>query len=306
MKERIKFKPNIQGLTNSFRALRSIRSFNSLTGPEIAERHGDKIRGSFGEWGEATPVLICARDELHDLPKLLYALSQQTESVHPIVVDNNSSDGTGDIARCLGVQAIQESEKGLINALRRGFSFFAGLNSPPSCILHTDSDCYPVSTWAQHLIKRGDRLERADGGQLFGPVVFYGSAARDTFRTIVALTIDLKLGLRGFIRPKGPNGIILLDSEKEILTRLQELDSRCVTGTDQLVNDLIFELGGISAFDLSPQGLVFAKGDRYPSIRSIFATFINPDYRSILYADWHKGVAGGFNYRSKHNPRKRL
>ena len=302
MKEQGQFR---QGLNNSFRALSDLRHLQQFSGSEIAYRYGDRIRRSF-ETDGSLPVLICARDELEDLPRLLFSLSRQTCPVSPLVVDNNSSDGTGELARSLGAKVIEEKEKGLINALRRGFTFFSELKFPPLCILHTDADCYPVSSWAQHLTKKKRSSLKGIGEQIFGPVVHYGSCPKDGLRTIIAFTIDSGLRCRGFIRPKGPNGAMFLDNQFLMLKALTYLDLNCVTGTDQLVNDVLTKIGVVSSYNWSLKNLVFSKGDRYSATKDIFLTFLNPRYREILYADWFEGREGGVNYRSRYNPRKRL
>ena len=65
------------------------------------------------------------------------ALAQQGYSLEIVVIDNNSSDRTGDVARNLGATVILEREKGKGCAMRRGFAY---VSSDTDYIVMLDGD----------------------------------------------------------------------------------------------------------------------------------------------------------------------
>jgi glycosyltransferase involved in cell wall biosynthesis len=92
-------------------------------------------------------VVIPAFNEAPNLPRVLPAvptdkLSEAGWKVEVIVVDNGSTDGTGDIARSLGARVVHESRRGYGNAYKAGFAAATG-----EVIATGDADCtYPFAT----------------------------------------------------------------------------------------------------------------------------------------------------------------
>jgi glycosyltransferase involved in cell wall biosynthesis len=66
----------------------------------------------------ATAVIVCAHNEERTLAECLYSLLAQTHPPDEIVVVNNAStDATGDVARRIsGVRVVEETRKGLVIA----------------------------------------------------------------------------------------------------------------------------------------------------------------------------------------------
>lgn len=155
------------------------RRVSRLELDELIKVYGEHIYTGLTQ-EKAIPVLICARNEEKSLPITLFALSQSTIPVRAIVVDNMSTDATGSIAKDLGAEVIIEKCPGLIHALIHGFTYFSTISPQPEMVLHTDADCYPLPTWAETLQERAkSNLSQKTGGQVFGPLIFYGKMMRD-------------------------------------------------------------------------------------------------------------------------------
>src|SRR3989344_6488059 len=102
------------GIINLISTYRKLRFENNLTNNDFLQRYGQSIEHKLRSFRTQNPitVLICAWNEIDRLPKLLRALSLSRIPVKPLVVDNNSTDGTGTIARELGAEVIEEKNQG--------------------------------------------------------------------------------------------------------------------------------------------------------------------------------------------------
>lgn len=96
----------------------------------------------------AMSVIVAARDEQDQLPRLLQALAAQT---HPrfevIVVDDGSKDGTPDIlesstAHLPSLRVLRTDGAGKKRALERGIAAASS-----NLLAFTDADCEPPRTW---------------------------------------------------------------------------------------------------------------------------------------------------------------
>ena len=89
-------------------------------------------------------VIIPARDEEAALPPLLRTLVRQGVA-RVVVVDNGSTDGTGDVARAGGAHVVEEPRKGYGRACLAGIRYLeegprAGGPAPPEIVLFMDGD----------------------------------------------------------------------------------------------------------------------------------------------------------------------
>ncbi|HKQ60550.1 MAG TPA: glycosyltransferase family 2 protein [Candidatus Polarisedimenticolaceae bacterium] len=84
-------------------------------------------------------VIIPARNEREALPLVLRDLPR--EAVRAIlVVDNGSSDGTGDVARALGAEVVREERLGYGRACLSGIAALAARSDPPEVVVFLDAD----------------------------------------------------------------------------------------------------------------------------------------------------------------------
>lgn len=106
-------------------------------------------------------VIVCVYNRQDFLPQCLDALSKQTiptDSFEVIVVDNNSTDGSPQIAeeyarKFSHFRIVQETKQGLASARNRGMR---EANSPIAAF--TDDDAIPAPDWAVRLLKRFEEL----------------------------------------------------------------------------------------------------------------------------------------------------
>jgi peptidoglycan/xylan/chitin deacetylase (PgdA/CDA1 family) len=101
-------------------------------------------------WAPRVSVIIPAFNEEELLGDCLDSILDQDYQgeVEIIVVDNASTDGTGDIARERGVRVVQEPRRGYGRALRRGFA--AGTGEILAC---TDADTVVPHDWVRSLVE---------------------------------------------------------------------------------------------------------------------------------------------------------
>lgn len=88
-------------------------------------------------------VVIPVRDDAQYLERCLRALADQTvKPVEVIVVDNGSSDGSGDVARRFGARVVEQHEVGIPIASATGYDAAVG-----DIIARLDSDSRPGPEW---------------------------------------------------------------------------------------------------------------------------------------------------------------
>lgn len=95
-------------------------------------------------------VVIPAFNESTNLPILLKALNEQTvKPFEIIVVDNNSTDKTSEVAKSLGAITLFEKERGTNNAMETGRLVAKG-----DLIARVDADCIPNPDWISEMVMR--------------------------------------------------------------------------------------------------------------------------------------------------------
>lgn len=99
---------------------------------------------------EVISIVIPALNEGKNITKCLRSLKNQdyTGEVEIIVVDNNSSDNTGDLARAEGVTVLFEGNKGVIPARETGARVAKG-----EIIIQTDADTTFPPNWLSNTMR---------------------------------------------------------------------------------------------------------------------------------------------------------
>ena len=95
-------------------------------------------------------VVIPAYNAEKTLSLTLDALEHQTvprEDYEVIVVDDGSTDGTGEVARRAGVRVITQSNQGPAKARNAGVAIARG-----EIVLFTDADCAPRENWIEKMV----------------------------------------------------------------------------------------------------------------------------------------------------------
>lgn len=132
-------------------------------------------------------VIVSARNARDHIGACLRALLQQTDvddEYEIIVVDDGSTDDTGDVARRLGVRVIVQPHRGPAAARNHGANTAKG-----SLLLFTDADCEPARNWISKMIRPFDQLE------IVGAKGAYKSRQRDFVARFVQLEFEDKYDL---------------------------------------------------------------------------------------------------------------
>lgn len=96
-------------------------------------------------------VVITAYNEEKNLPQCLTAVTHQSiskEEYEIVVVDNNSTDKTADIAKGFGARVIKEQKQGYVYALSKGMNEAKG-----EIVAVTDSDTIVPKNWLETINK---------------------------------------------------------------------------------------------------------------------------------------------------------
>ncbi|UWX96584.1 glycosyltransferase family 2 protein [Arthrobacter zhaoxinii] len=121
----------------------------------------------------AVSVVIPCRDDAVFLEACLSSLARQ--SVPPreiVVVDNNSSDASAEVARRFGARVVFEAVPGIPAAAGAGYDAAAGNTEPDSIIARCDADCVLPPDWIARIAEAFAADPRLE--VLSGPGVFYG------------------------------------------------------------------------------------------------------------------------------------
>lgn len=108
-------------------------------------------------------VVVAAYNEEEDLPKCLEAITAQDfpkEEYELIVVDNNSTDKTADIAKNFGARVVSETKQGNTFAISKGFNSAEG-----EIIAATDADTIVAPDWLSQIkeIFKNEKVVAATG-----------------------------------------------------------------------------------------------------------------------------------------------
>lgn len=137
-------------------------------------------------------VVVPAHDEALRLPGTLAALAAQTRRDFTLlVVDNASTDGTGDVARGFAATApfpvvvLTEPEKGVGSAVDTGFrhAIAAGADR----IARTDADCLPRPGWFAAAMAALDEGAEMVCGRVVARRDEHGPLGRAVFSGLVAV-----------------------------------------------------------------------------------------------------------------------
>ena len=98
-----------------------------------------------GRSGPRVSVVVPVRDRRDLLGVLLDALDAQTfRDFEVVVVDDGSTDGSGDLAEARGAMVVRRAGGGAVAARAAGVAVARG-----TILAFTDSDCVPAPTWLE-------------------------------------------------------------------------------------------------------------------------------------------------------------
>lgn len=219
------------------------------------------------------PVLIPSYNEANQMAPLIESLRGQTIEVEPIVIDNDSDDGTGRIATELGATVLHEKNPGQFPALQEGLRR-VGIQE---LILVTDADTTHPPTWAETMRKYQEQVivptvltgnidfiyPKNIEGQVLRIARIAYRAGRQRMRSMA--------GLR--TRIYGPN-IALANIDELVMEELLYYPP-FRRGNDLAIGSAFLAKGGDVKFIKDRTAKVFSSGDRYPTIASAAKYLLN-------------------------------
>lgn len=146
-------------------------------------------------------VVIPAFNEEKHLPACLNAIKKQTfKDFELIVVDNNSTDKTGEIAKKFGARVVKEKKQGMTPARERGFQ-----EAKADIIARTDADTIILPNWLKIIYETFEKSPKVVA--MTGPFLSPSSRIPDKITQEFSYLISVKLGklLFGHVCLLGPN-----------------------------------------------------------------------------------------------------
>lgn len=188
----------------------------------VPDTTGESVRAP------AVSVIVCSHNGAQTIARTLASLQRQSlpdERYEVIVVDDGSSDGTGDVAKGFGTQVVRfDSSMGLAAARNAGVRA-----SRAEILAFTDDDCEADPDWLAALL---EAFSESDAGGVGGQVIAQCSNA-------------FLLGYLETYNPLKPLRLELLDSS--LPRRLVLYLQRTLIGEPDLANGaLLYSLVGAS------------------------------------------------------------
>ncbi|GAA4283626.1 glycosyltransferase family A protein [Brevibacterium daeguense] len=158
------------------------------------DRPLDEAETSLREADVCCSVVVPVRDDADHLARFLDALALQTRAPDEIVVvDNDSSDRSADIARSRGARIVRETQVGIPFAAAAGYDAATG-----DIVIRADADTLPPRDWIAQLLERLDQDPRAvavtGSGRFYGLPALFGDVASAVYMGSYLCAAGLALG----------------------------------------------------------------------------------------------------------------
>lgn len=207
-------------------------------------------------------VLIPARNEEETIGRTLDSLPRG--GVAPLVIGNDCTDKTLEIADSFGAETIEVSERGKILAIQNGLKYLGNRAVEPFIIL--DADTRPISDrWAE--VMSGRLREGKSPSMIAGPAIFWDNI--DFFSGIYHSFMPTYRARRlGNIHLQGCNLAFRLPSIT-VIDEIIQLENYFGPGDEGLLAKVVSGNGGTVEQTLDPRAAVLTDGHRLSSfIRS--------------------------------------
>ncbi|HLC23689.1 MAG TPA: glycosyltransferase [Dehalococcoidia bacterium] len=226
-------------------------------------------------------VVIPAFNEENFLAKSLHALVNQTfKDFELIVVDNNSTDRTAQVAQSFGARVIHETRQGIGHARQRGFTEARG-----TVIATTDADTVVPPGWLSRI---AEEFKKDQGLVAFGGLYTLYSGPITARLAVAYLSLPLwkvdKFFLRGWSLP-GANMAVRASSFRQIGGFNTEL-KLC---EDVDISQRLKHVGRVA---LDPTFLVSTSGRRFKNglLRGLIIYRYRPDALARMLFKKHKSI----------------
>jgi len=247
--------------------LSTARFLRSQAPDDLIVEHRQGCRKAFTPRLGSLPVLVCARNEADDLPATLVSIARSNTPVVPIVVNNDSTDATAEIATTMGAVVIDHAPRGKSGAFRVGMEY--ALDAfPGSPLLSTDADTIVGSSWAETMTHSAVNAGSThNGALLFGGVVISAGESRitDATRTI-SLNGKQVISRLAHRQPGARGANVCVVGLAELQGAISDIPDATFPCSDSALRDAILGAGGGVHSTIRPESQVVSRGDRYSQL----------------------------------------
>lgn len=222
-------------------------------------------------------VVIPAYNEEKFLGATLASLKNQTVAPYEIiVVDNNSTDKTIEVAKQFSVRIVSEKRQGLSFARNKGFSEARG-----DIILRTDSDSMAPRDWVERVT---NAFEKDNLNTFSGSAVLYHPAFNFLFDCL-CFYINDAFGYNSLL---GPNFAIRKSAWEAICNNTCDDDARFHEDLDMAIHSQ--QLGGYKR-DLTLR--VLTSNRRTSGMKGLVSmyTYFHVKWRNTVFAKRHRKLS---------------
>lgn len=262
--------------------IRRTAAIRRTGGQAIISQHADATRQQFAEAyrreGGVLPVVIPCHNEADDLPGTLLALAR-SGNVLPVVVDNNSSDQTVQVALDMGAVLVEQHKGKKMAATQAGVAY-ASHELGARRVLFTDGDTLVLPTWGDTMDSTLTRLDGGQGAAIFGPSL--AAFGKSKFADLAASGLNLMYKVMHERRGElpvahGHNYGLSLDAEGAMEAEIMALhpDSFAWPGDeapdDFLIRQAVHRAGAVVVGSHLLDMAVLTRNDRVDSVRQVVA-----------------------------------
>ncbi len=254
------------------RELKEVSSIRGMDGTMVENEFSAYTRDAFNSarrLDRIQPLVIPARNEEEDLPGTLLAAARTGEAL-PIVLDNNSSDRTAEIARHMGAITAKVEHGNKMAATQEGLRI-ASQELGARAVYLTDADTLVPRLWIASMNRELEKADAGNGAAIFGnPFLWHGpSRFTDSVLNIAKLTRAVKQSItNGDIIARGANYAVQLDEEGRMLAALNNLDGSMFNGDDYHIKEALVNSGAAVRNTARLDTAVVSRNDRVTSLTS--------------------------------------
>ncbi len=230
--------------------------------------------------GAICVVIPCYNEGQH-LPSTLVALAR-SGNVLPIVVNNNSTDNTAELAAAMGATVLDQPKGKKMAATQRGIQY-ARHELGARRVLFTDGDTMPLPGWASAMDRRLQELDKGQGAAIFGSIVsmFGSSHLANLAATWLGFLYTIVRDLRGEAPiARGGNYGLSFDDKGIMERKLNSLDQSLFFADpqhpipeDMQILKTLQQTGTAIAAAYTSDTWVITNNDRMTSFHDIAAIF---------------------------------
>lgn len=247
-------------------------SLRRLDPDTVIRRYGKLTTKLFAANTQATPVVIPARDEEHDIPACLVSVASSTLPLHPIVVINESHDRTAERAAAMGATVVTINHVRKMGANQLGLKTAIKGNWWPDpehkVVLFTDADTLLPKRWAEtlsrHLLSASISAS-VNGAAVYGSSVYIHGPSlwADLGQSIHGFYVDIRqLLTHGTPLVRGHTYGILLDPYGIMVRAIDALNPKQMYRDDVTIYNTLKQNGVVMLRCLHPKAIVMTRGDR--------------------------------------------